>query len=169
MTNKDMENILTIVMSNYRNFFKDHSAENLLILKNTWQYILGHLEYEQVYSAVMQHIADGKQFVPIAGEILNRATRRVVTKDEAYNSFEHIIHLIGKYGSWNYPKAVEEMSNIEKKIMTKSYYDQLCNSENLDVPRSQYRDYYMAVAENNQKEKQQIEGQQTKKLTWEDL
>jgi len=169
MTNNEMENILTIVISNYRNMFKDHNSENFVFLKNTWQYLLGHLEYQQVYNGVMQHIADGNEFPPNAGQILNKLVKRTVSKDEAYTSFDHIIYLIGRYGSWNYPKALEEMSNIEKKIMTKSYYDQLCMSENLDVARSQYRDYYLSLAERHEKETKELTGSPVKKLTLEEL
>jgi hypothetical protein len=169
MTNEQMQNLLKILMANYRNYYKDYSQQDITIVKNTWMLLLKGFDYESVYNAILQHIADGNPFPPNAGDVINRLTKRTVSKDEAYNSFEHVIHLIGKYGSWNYTKALSEMSQVEKQIMTKSYYDQLCNSENLDVPRSQYRDYYMAVAEKHQKEPEKIEGREVKKLTWEEL
>lgn len=169
MTTKQTQDLLSIVIANYRNQFNHHSPTDITLLKNTWQVILGNLEYEVVYNAVMKHIANGEQYPPIPGMILNQLTKRSVTKDEAYNSFEHIIYLIGKYGSWDYKAAHDEMSKIEKQIMTPSYYSQLCNSENLDVPRSQYRDYYMAVAEKHQSDAKELPGQEKKKLTWEEL
>lgn len=169
MTNDQTQNLLKIIMANYRNQFNSHSQQDITILKNTWQLLLGNLDYDVVYNAVMQHIADGEQYPPIAGTILSKLTKRSVGKDEAYNSFEHVIYLIGKYGSWNYKAAHNEMSQIEQQIMTPSYYNQLCNSESLDVPRSQYRDYYMAVGEKQLTTNKELTGEENKKLTWDKL
>lgn len=169
MTNEQTQTLLKVLMANYRNQYNNHSSQDITILKNTWQLLLGKYEYESVYNAVMNYIADGNEFPPTVGQILNKLVKRTVSKDEAYTSFDHIIYLIGRYGSWNYPQALSEMSNIEKKIMTKSYYDQLCMSENLDVARSQYRDYYLSLAERHDKETKELEGSPVKKLTLEEL
>jgi hypothetical protein len=169
MTNDQTQTLLKILMANYRNQYNSHSSQDITILKNTWQFLLGGQDYEQVYNTVMQYIADGNEFPPTPGQILNRLVKRTVGKDEAYTSFDHIIYLIGRYGSWNYPKALEEMSSIEKKIMTKAYYNQLCMSENLDVARSQYRDYYLSLAERHQNDTKKLTGSEVKKLTLEEL
>jgi hypothetical protein len=55
MTNEQMQNLLKILMANYRNYYKDYSQQDITIVKNTWMLLLKGFDYESVYNAILQH------------------------------------------------------------------------------------------------------------------
>ena len=157
MVKQDMLKLSEAISAVYPMFKKDRTPEQMKILMQLWFDILQDIEFEYVISAFRSYMMLGNQFPPTVSDLLNQITAET-TQDEAYSSFDRIIKLIQQYGVYNYKNAYEQMNDIEKQIVTETYFMQLglSDQKSINTMRSQYRDFYTSTGKTRIKNQKQL-------------
>lgn len=132
-------NILKTIKANYANFNILDSKETVMI----WFEFLKDIPEADLKRAVAIYIATEK-YPPTIADIRKLAINKIPKKDwsEAWGIILKAISKFGYYGveeAYNYIKSQDELAYI---ITKRFNFSRICESENLDVERANFRMSY---------------------------
>lgn len=147
MTDKELNKILGIVQSNYLNHFKllDNFSGNMIF--ETWKYFFKSWPYEIVFKAIMEYISTDNPHPPKTGQI-NKILYSYINIDNntPEKSFEKITNFANRFGYTNVDLDKFNLTQIEKRIITKGYLKSLgISSSEVSYLRHAYVQEYNRV------------------------
>lgn len=84
---------------------------------------------EEFKQAINEHIKTSKYFPTIADIKELIASKKVATMPKAEDEWNKVIELIHKYGSYQMNKALEEMNEYTRYIVSHIGYIRICNAD----------------------------------------
>lgn len=127
MTEKDIKNILALLMANYSNSFKNVEKQDMELIVKTWGTQFKNYSLDEVFNAIMAIMAnDTSGFAPSIGRIKEKMNKKykdcVMQDEEAWN-------IVLKNASCDPKKAIANFEslpgNIKKAVKHPKFLESL--------------------------------------------
>lgn len=146
MDKKQTTTLLMLLNTLYPKYeIKDPSKLDMAI--NVWCDMLGHEPYDLVLAAVKK-LAYESQYPPTIADISKRIAEiknpDVTTDAEAWGE---VLKAISNHGVYDIEKALDSMSEFTRKVVNTIGFKEICQSENQDTLRAQFRMAYNSMAQ----------------------
>lgn len=107
-----------------------------------WYELLNDLDFTACKNAVMQLSVTNK-FAPSIAEIREKAIATVIPEGPTWeDGWQEVIRYISKYGMYQQEEALNAMTPITRKIVSRLGWQNICCSENITADRANFRDTY---------------------------
>jgi len=120
------------------------NIDSLGLMVDLWQKAFAETPYYQIEAAVQKLLYE-LQFPPTIADVAKRLAdinaSHLLNDSEAY---EEVRFAIRKFGRGREKEALESLTTLSRKVVNQMGYQDLCNSENPDTVRAQFRMAYQA-------------------------
>lgn len=112
---------------------------------STWYGLLADIDYEDAKRAAQRHMMTNK-FPPTPADIRALATENRLGVVEDWGlAWGKVLKAVKNFGVYREHEALETLDEITRKAVESMDYKSICNSENIEIDRAQFRQIYTGI------------------------
>ena len=163
MEQSKLISLITQLKLTYPYYFKDMSSEEFIGMSKLYSEHFKNYDYKLVEKAIF-NITSTEEYMPsiarIKKEISNMIAPSIPRAEDEWNK---VLDLVHKYGSYNEEKALSEMNNYTRYIVSHIGFKNICLAENQTWNKKEFLGEYEELKDKNIKQIQ-IESKNMKLL-----
>lgn len=134
MNDKQLTEILQLIETNYKNFYKDFNKNDRALMMKTWKYHFNNIPLGIMFKALMDFMSINKNFPPTIAHINELLVNMLFIEErDEYSSWEEIVNYVSgtKYiyykgtNEYKFDNIADKFNEVEKEVITKAYYKKM--------------------------------------------
>lgn len=134
MNDKQLTEILQLIETNYKNFYKDFNKNDRALMMKTWKYHFNNIPLGIMFKALMDFMSINKNFPPTIAHINELLVNMLFIEErDEYSSWEEIVNYVSgtEYIYYNgtneykFDNFADKFNEVEKEVITKAYYKKM--------------------------------------------